>query len=267
MPDDNQPIKSMISGGNTENLKSETPPPAPTAEETLYPDPKVEEAAKTEEGEAQVELTPEQKAEAEKKVADDKAAADKAEADRIAAMTPEEKAAHDKEIADKKAAEDAANKKDPVDLTGMVLPEGFKPDDAIMADLTKLAGEIGLDKEGAEKLAPVGAKLFEQGGEAATKQINEGYEAIRADWREQVANDPVLGSREQMAVADAGLEAYGTPALRQLLDDTGIGDHPEIIRAFHKIGKTVKQDQFERGGSGDTQRSNAADVMYPTMKT
>jgi hypothetical protein len=262
--------KSLISGGNAEILKSEAPAADKSVGDILYSDDKPGDKAEAKTEDKAAEQTPEQKAEADKaisdkKAEDDKAAADKAEADRIAAMTPEEKKAHDDKIAaDKKAEEEdkAKENKEPVDLSDIALPDGFKANPEVMAELTAFINEHGLDKAAAEKLTPVGVKI----AESAVKQINDGYETTRAGWRDQVANDPILGSKEQMLIADKGLEAYGTPALRELLDKTGIGDNPEVIRAFHKIGKRVAEDVIERGGSGDTQRSNAADAMYPTMK-
>ena len=290
MTTENQTDKSLISGGNAEALKSEAPAAAASVADVLYPDAKTAEVkveAKVEtkadapnpgSEKPPAEQTPEQKAAADKVAADkkiaddkavaDKAAADKAEADRIAAMTPEEKKAHDDKVAADKVAKEAADaeakkNKVPVDLTDMKLPEGFKANPEVLADLTKLVNEHGLSKETAEALAPVGAKIAEN----AVKRINDGYADIRSGWRDEVAADPVLGSKEQMAIADAGLEAYGTPGLRKLLDETGIGDHPEVIRAFHKIGKTVKPDGFVKGGSGDTRVANPEDAMYPTMKS
>lgn len=238
-------------------------------------------ADKAEADKKAAEQTPEQKAEAEKaakdkadadkvasdKAAADKAVADKAEADKVAAMTPEQKAAYEKEKADKveadkKAADEAAKKKEPVDLSKMALPDGVKVDPAILSDLTKIANEHGLDVKAAEALIPVGQKVAQN----TVAQINKGYETIRAGWRDQVAADPTIGTKEQMAIADKGLTAYGSPALRQVLDESGLGDHPEVIRMFHKIGKTVSEDVIERGGSGDKKVTDAAEIMYPSMK-
>lgn len=273
MTTDNQVAKSMISGGFTENLKSETPAVTAPAEDVLYADKTVE----TKTGDEKPAPTAEEqkviddKAAGDKVAADkviaDKAAADKAEADRIAAMTPEEKAAYEKEQADKKAAEDAEKakkeeKKEPVDLSDMKMPEGFEAMPEVMAGLTEFVNEHGLTKEAAEKLAPLGALI----AESAVAKVTAEMDTIRSNWREEIANDPVLGSKEQMAIANKGLEAYGSPELRKLLDETGLGDAPAVIRAFHKIGLTVKEDVVERGGSGDTRITSAADVMYPTMK-
>jgi hypothetical protein len=42
-------------------------------------------------------------------------------------------------------------------------------------------------------------------------------------------------------IAKLGLNAAGTPELKELLIQTGLSDHPEIIRAFYKAGTKIKK--------------------------
>ena len=132
----------------------------------------------------------------------------------------------------------------------------------MIESLVGVANELGLDHDQAAKFVSLGVDI----AQGTVAKIDQNYAQTRSEWRDQVASDPVIGTKEAMAIADKGLEAYGSPALRKLLDETGIGDHPEVIRAFHKIGKTVLEDTIEKGGSGDKRTVSAADAMYPTMK-
>jgi hypothetical protein len=52
-------------------------------------------------------------------------------------------------------------------------------------------------------------------------------------------------------VADAlkARERFSTPALRQLLNETGFGNHPEVIKFFAKVGKAMREDAFHPPGS------------------
>lgn len=243
--------KSLISGGNAEDLPAGNPASQgdatdKTAADTLYPD-----ADKTD-------------AVADKK--DEKSTAEPV--DKTDEKATDGKSDADKDATDKK---DGENKKDDTkqdeeytapDLSDLEMPEGFKANEEIMKDLSSFVTDRKLSKEDAAALIPIGAKIAANLQAAQT----EAYAEVRAGWREEVINDKVLGTREQMAIADKGLTAYGTPELRKLLDETGLGDHPEIIRAFHKIGKTVSEDVIERGGSGDSVNTKAEDAMYPTMK-
>jgi hypothetical protein len=48
---------------------------------------------------------------------------------------------------------------------------------------------------------------------------------------------------------------------------TGLGNHPEFIRAFFNIGKSISEDSVVTGGSGKTTASSSpADVLYGKTK-
>lgn len=113
----------------------------------------------------------------------------------------------------------------------MAMPDGYKADAEVMGELTKLVNERGLDKETAEALAPIGAKIAQK----AVEDINNSYAQVRAEWRDQVANDPVIGSVEAMHIAKKGLEAYGSPELSKLADETGLGDQPWTAQAEKRV--------------------------------
>jgi len=48
-----------------------------------------------------------------------------------------------------------------------------------------------------------------------------------------------------------------------LLNQTGMGNHPEMIRVFHRISKAVSEDSFVPGDmKPKEQKKSQADVMY-----
>lgn len=184
---------------------------------------------------------------------------------------PEDDKSKDKEKDDKKEGEDEDDKDDkkgePLDLSDIdvELPEGMELNQEAMGDLGTLAGELGLDKETATKFVPIGVKLIE----SAMNKQQEQYQQTRSEWAEQVAVDKEIGGadeaarKEKLAIASKGLDAIGTPELRTLLDATGLGDNPEVIRAFYKAGLAASEDSIETGGSGNT--TDSLDALYPTM--
>ena len=56
------------------------------------------------------------------------------------------------------------------------------------------------------------------------------------------------------------LDLFGTPELKTYLNDTGLGNHPDLVKAFVKIGKAMSEDGMV-DGSNQGQRS-AAEVLY-----
>jgi len=60
------------------------------------------------------------------------------------------------------------------------------------------------------------------------------------------------------------MDKFGTPELTKLLNASGMGNHPEIIRAFYRAGKAISEDSFV-GGSRATAPVDPSKRMYPTM--
>lgn len=139
------------------------------------------------------------------------------------------------------------------------MPEGVELDQAAAAEFTAIAKELKLDQAAAQKLADVGAKMAQRQVEAHAKLVES--------WVEQVKTDKEIGGdrfEENLGIARKALEAFGTPALRDVLNATGIGNHPEVIRAFYKVGKAISEDRFVAGApKGGT--DDPAKKLFPNM--
>ena len=69
---------------------------------------------------------------------------------------------------------------------------------------------------------------------------------------------------ENLALASKAMDAFATPELKQVLDQTGLGNHPELIRAFVRVGRQISEDRLVPGGSmpvGDSR--TIAERLYP----
>ena len=69
---------------------------------------------------------------------------------------------------------------------------------------------------------------------------------------------------ENLALARKALESFGTPELQDVLNMTGLGNHPEVIRAFYKAGKAISEDRFIPGTPKGAEM-DMAKRMFPTM--
>jgi hypothetical protein len=173
-------------------------------------------------------------------------------------------AAATKEAADKAAADAAAAK--PVEYTDFKLPEGLVADPEAITELKGLSKDLGLTQEQAQRVADLGAKQAQ--GFAA--QVLQSQKDASTRWATETTTDKELGGeklQENLAVAKKGLEAVGTPELKALLNKSGLGNHPEIIRAFFKVGKTISEDKFVSGSAGvPGGEKSAANRLYPNQK-
>lgn len=82
-------------------------------------------------------------------------------------------------------------------------------------------------------------------------------------WAEASRNDPELGGAQfdaNLAVAKRGCNMFASDELKSILEQTGYGNHPEVLRLFHKIGKLTGEDNIVGGGAGG---SFDAREMFP----
>jgi hypothetical protein len=226
---------------------------------------------------AEVAKTPEQvaaeKAEADKKTADaaaatktpEQIAAEKAEADK--AKTPEQLEA------DKKAAAEAAKQ---IDATKFKMAEGLQADPELLTELGAIAKELGVPQEGAQKFVDLGAKFAKK---IEAKQV-EAVQKAQQEWVQQSTTDKEFGGdalKSNLAVAKRAVDAYASPGLKELLGEydpiknpkgTGLGNHPEMIRAWLRVGKTISEDKIVTSGDDPNAAAGSktpADVLYPNQ--
>jgi hypothetical protein len=158
---------------------------------------------------------------------------------------------------------DTAENKAPEEYKEFTAPEGVKFDDVVLSDLKTVAKELNLSQEAAQKIVDLGAKLAQRQAEAAS--------ALRSEWVEKTKADKEIGGDaldENRAVAVRALEAFGTPELNKLLQDTGLHEHPEMIRAFYRAGKAISDDKLVTSGSGvPVPKKSAADILFPKTKS
>lgn len=138
--------------------------------------------------------------------------------------------------------------------------EGQEFDPKVLAAYSEVAKELNLSQDDAQKV------IDKIAPELAAKQERVLAEA-RTQWGEQVKADTEIGGAnvaENIALANKAFNDFGTPELRKLLDETGIGDHPEMIRWAHRVGKAISEDGFV-AGKGSNVQSDPAKTMFPNM--
>ena len=140
-------------------------------------------------------------------------------------------------------------------------PEGVEFDEATIGVYAEAAREAGLSQQAADivlnKIAP----------HLAQQQAARLAEA-RNDWAQQSRADAEFGGEkldENLAVAKKAVEALASPELKTLLEQSGLGNHPEIIRLFYRAGRSLSQDAFVggRAAQADAQSIFSQSNMNP----
>lgn len=148
-------------------------------------------------------------------------------------------AAQDGQQADQSQGDKAAEAKAP-EAYEFKAPEGRAFDEQIIKEYSDVAKELNLTQENAQKLLDrIAPKLQE-------RQMQQ-LEAVRTEWAEAATADKEFGGeklQENLAIAKTALDKFGTPELRSLLNQSGLGNNPEVIRFMYRAGKAISGDRF-----------------------
>lgn len=139
------------------------------------------------------------------------------------------------------------------------MPDGIELDKASADEFTTIAKELKLDQAAAQKLADIAAKQAQRQVEAHTRLVESWVEQVKAD--KEIGGDKF---DENLGIARKALDTFGTPELRDVLNASGLGNHPAVIKAFIKAGKAISEDRFVTGSpkGADT---DMAKKMFPSM--
>ena len=153
-------------------------------------------------------------------------------------------------------------------------PEDFEVTEEVQRELdvfSDAAKTAGLKQEQYQQLVEWQIK---QGRDAAVNAEGAYQERIEG-WGQSAKADNEFGGanlKDNLLVANQAIEKFSTPELKAILgkpsasnpDGLGIGNHPEVVRLFYRIGKAIGDSNLITGeasiGEGDQ-----LERMYPSM--
>lgn len=139
-------------------------------------------------------------------------------------------------------------------------PEGVELNQEDLGKFTAIAKELKLPADAAKKFVDLAAAREVARAEAFAKQVSA--------WADEVKADKELGTPENLAAAKRAIDELGTPALRDLLNSSGMGNHPEVVRFALAVGKALSEDKIVAGRTGgNAPPRDAASVLYGSTPT
>jgi len=134
-------------------------------------------------------------------------------------------------------------------------PEGVELNQEDLAKFTDIAKELKLPADAAKKIVDLAAAREVARAEAFSKQVEAWGNAVKADKE--------LGVPENLALAKKTIDTFGTPELRDLLNTTGMGNHPEVVRMALAVGRAISEDKIVAGrNGGETPPRDHASILY-----
>lgn len=136
-------------------------------------------------------------------------------------------------------------------------PEGVTLDAEAVAEFEPIAKELNLSNEQAQKLVELQTKFVQ-------KQAQQWDQTVET-WVSEIKADKEIGGQalpQNIALAQRAISQFGTPELKAALDATKMGNHPELVRVFARIGKAMAEDTFVSGSRPAGTQLSAADKLF-----
>ena len=144
--------------------------------------------------------------------------------------------------------------------------EGQTFDPEFVKSYSEVARELNLTQEAAQT-------MIDKVGPVLAQQQQAQIARVRSEWAEASKVDAEFGGAkfdENLAIAKQSIDKFATPEFKQMLDDTGLGNHPEWIRYCYRVSKAFSPDNFEgghkEGGAAPNDFNSMASKLYPGQK-
>lgn len=151
-------------------------------------------------------------------------------------------------------------------------PDGMTIDADLLTEATPIFKEAGLSNEQAQAILPAAKSLVEKTQQATVQNLIDAGNQQRKAWLDAAKADEQIGGAKWDASLDSAgraLDALGHAEgseFRTALNETGFGNHPEMIRIFARIGEMVGEDgDFVRADAGAKVVDTLTD-MYPNNR-
>lgn len=161
--------------------------------------------------------------------------------------TPKDSAG--KPVEDPKPKEPEGGKKVEAPAITLKNPEGSVLGAARVEEIAAFSKARGFSQEQAQALLErenEGAKTVAQANVQALDKANE-------SWLNEIKTDREFGGDNLKATtefAKRAVDRFGSDALKKALNDSRLGNHPELVRAWARIGRAMAPDKIVVGGPG-----------------
>lgn len=163
-----------------------------------------------------------------------------------------------------KAQEDAkkAAKGAPEKYADFTVPDGIEVNQPMLEEFKVTAKELNLTQEAAQKLVDLQVKHVKGISDDLLKTFNE----TLITWKKEAVQELGADYKKELVYAGKAIEKFGTPELRKILNQTGVGNHKELVKFFVKVGKTISEDTIVDGKNKAGQKSDAELFYGDSMK-
>ena len=138
------------------------------------------------------------------------------------------------------------------------LPSALQGCEENFASFKSLAAKLNLPTETVQKLVEWEAAIAASGQQKTESERAE----ILQKWEDQTKELFGPNYRREICRALEAADRFGGPELRELLEATGLGSHPTIVKTFQQISQQISEDESVSGRTRHQTDKTFAEALY-----
>lgn len=141
---------------------------------------------------------------------------------------------------------DGETRNAPEEYEPFTTPNESPMDQEVLGEFQALAKGLDLSQEQAQSLVDLQARYAVKVQESATKEHKQTID----QWRKDTERDPEFGGgklKETLASAQRVLTRFADKDFSELLNASGLGNHPALVRLLAKVDAVTKDDTLIEG--------------------
>jgi len=143
------------------------------------------------------------------------------------------------------------------EYTDFTLPDGMEVDGEFLGLGSNVFKEIGLTQDQAQKVVDLYSGQLAQ-------QATDWQEQVKT-WQNESRADSEYGGKSfnaNIGVAGKAIGQFASDGFKKLMEETGIGNHPEMIRFAYNVGKQLTEDNPGQSGNAPGEELSTAELLY-----
>jgi hypothetical protein len=141
----------------------------------------------------------------------------------------------------------------PEQYADFTVPENFS---APIDDFKTWAKENNMTQEAAQSVVDFYTNKV-------APQMQAQHEAQVSAWTKESTEK---FGKEGIESANNALSRFSTPEFKTFLQETGLGNHPEMIAIFKEISSKISESSFIDSKTTESKQKTLGQIMYPNMK-
>jgi hypothetical protein len=167
------------------------------------------------------------------------------------------------QVAPETGFESEAATQAPADYSGLTLPEGYRADDPVFADVVKLFGAEKIAPQTAQRLIDFTVERDKEIARAVNEHSVATWQKQTSEWR---ASSEKEFSPEALGEARTALAQVFDRRTIEHLEGLGFTNHPGLIRGMVKVARSIKDDSFVAGNAGRGSGAPDPRSLYPNSQ-